>query len=425
MDLQSVIAEQREELEEMEARGRLIPREPLEAAQGILEHPNILAIIGVRRCGKSTFSYLAARERSFGYINFDDERLMAIGSEDLNDLLQAIYTLHGDVEYIVLDEPQQVDGWELFANRLRRSKKVIVTGSSADLLSGELATRLTGRHVTLEMFPFSFREYMAYHSSDKELDDPVTTREKARVLQHLESYLKEGGFPEVQLLGRRMLNQTYEDILTKDIVVRYDVRKRRELREVSRYLMSHPASEVSYRKLANTFGIQQASTISNWVSYLENAFLLFEVARFSYKLKDQARAPRKVYAIDPGLARAVGFTFSENRGALMENTVFLELRRRGGLDGVEIFYWKDQDQREVDFVVKRGDEIEQLIQVTYATNEGDIRDRELDNLAQGSRDLRCQDLLLITWDVEGVTEHEGRRIRLTPLWSWLFSPDTA
>ena len=236
MDFSQIIKEQREELEEIEQRERIIGREGLEKTKEFLKYPNILAVMGVRRCGKSIFSYLLAKRNKFGYINFDDERLSGIKPQDLNRILQSFYELYGDVDYIILDELQNVKKWELFANRLRRTKRVIITGSNSKLLSGELATHLTGRYIDFTLFPFSFNEFLDWKGIKRA--KVYTTKEKAEILKFLKRYLEVGGFPEVDKFGRAILPRIYADIVTKDILLRHKIRKEEEIKNLARYLIN-------------------------------------------------------------------------------------------------------------------------------------------------------------------------------------------
>lgn len=418
MDFSQIIKEQREELEEVEQRERIIGRDGLEKTAAFLKHPNILAVMGVRRCGKSIFSYLLARRNRFGYINFDDERLGGLKSHDLNRILQAFYELYGDVDYIILDELQNVKKWELFANRLRRTKRVIITGSNSKLLSGELATHLTGRYIDFTLFPFSFNEFLDWKGIKKA--KVYTTKEKAEILKFLKRYLEVGGFPEVGKFGRAILPRIYKDIVTKDILLRHKIRKEEEIKNLTRYLINNFSAEISYSKLCKIIGIKHVSTVSKWVSYLEDSFLILKLDRFAFKLKQQFLAPKKVYCVDTGIINTIGFGFSENIGRLMENTIAIELQRRKFLDiPFETYYWKDYQQREVDFVVKQGTRVEQLIQVTYATDKEEIKDREIKALIKASSELDCKNLLVISWDYEAEEKIRGKRIKFTPLWKWL------
>src|SRR3989344_278404 len=413
MELRSIIKEQREELVEIEQKEHIIPREALTTAKKSLVHPNILAILGIRRCGKSLFSYLLVKGNSFGYINFDDERLAGITSDDLNNVLEAFYSLYGDIEYIILDEIQNVPHWELFVTRLRRTKKVIITGSNSTLLSGELATYLTGRHLDTTLFPFSFKEFLQF----KEYQEHTiyTTKEKAAVMNHLQEYLTVGGFPEVHKFGHSILARIYDDILTKDIIIHYNITKKEALKKLAKYLTTNASGEITYSMLARILNIKHVSTISNWVSYLENAFLFFTLERFSFKLKQQFIAPRKVYCVDQGIINSIGFKFSEDKGKAIENLVAVALQRRKIQEGFEVFYWKDHLQHEVDVVIKKGRKIEQLIQVSYINKKEDIRARESRSLINAGKSLRCKNLLVITWDYEA----EENTIHFIPLWKWL------
>jgi len=416
MDFGTIVKEQREELERIEKEEKLIQRENIGEAEKLLKFPNILAVLGIRRCGKSIFSYLLAKKRSFGYINFDDERLLGVKTEDLNDILSSFFKLYGDVEFVVLDEIQNIKGWELFANRLRRTKKVILTGSNSNLLSGELATHLTGRHSNIILFPLSFKEFIRLKGFKE--SKVYTTGEKAHLLKLLEEYLQNGGFPEIQKFGNRIISQIYEDVLTKDILLRHKIKKIEELRKLAKYLITNAGEEFSYTKAAKILSIKHVSTVSKWTGYLEEAFLVFKLERFDFKLKQQFLAPKKIYCTDTGLINAVGFKFSEDKGRLIENTIGIELKRRVS-GNQEIYYWKDYQQNEVDFILKEGKRIEQLIQASYAKSKEDIRERETNALIKASKALKCKNLLIITWSYEGTDKIKKHRISFIPLWKWL------
>ncbi|MBS3088830.1 ATP-binding protein [Candidatus Pacearchaeota archaeon] len=418
MDIKSIIKEQREELEKIEKEERIIARERLKEAKTYLAHPNILVITGIRRCGKSIFSYLLEKESKFAYINFDDERLSELKGEDLNKVLESFYELYGDVDYIILDEIQNIPKWELFANRLRRTKKVILTGSNSNLLSGELATHLTGRYIDIKLFPFSFKEFLSYKGVD--ISNAYTTREKARIFNYLNEYLVNGGIPESYKFGKSIITRIYENILTKDIILRYKIKKIEDIKKLAKYLITNSSEEITYSKLSKLLGVKHVSTISNWVSYLENSFLIFKIGRFDFKLKQQFIAPKKVYCIDPGIVDSIGFKFSENKGKIIENVVAIELQRRKELeDNLEVYYWKDYQQNEVDFVVKNRNKIRELIQVTFANSKEEIKERELKSLIKASRELKCVDLKIITWDYEVESKFGGNKVKFIPLWKWL------
>lgn len=419
MDFDTIVKEQREELERIEAAENIIPRENSAVAERALRFPNILAVLGIRRSGKSIFSYLLSKGKNFGYVNFDDERLRGAKTSDLNELLKTFYKLYGDVEIVVLDEVQNVDGWELFANRLRRTKKVILTGSNSNLLSGELSTHLTGRHADVTLYPFSFREFLKIKKFRESA--AYTTMEKAELLKLLEEYLQVGGFPEVQKFGKQVISAIYDDVLTKDVILRHKIKKLEEIRKLAKYLVSNASQEFSYSKMARTLGVKHVSTISNWANYMEEAFLVFRLERFDYKLKQQFLAKKKIYCIDPGIINAIGFKFSENRGRLMENAVAIELKRRAAAreNQQEIYYWKDYSQNEVDFAVKEGGKIQLLIQASYAGSKEEVKEREIIALRKASKSLKCKNLLVITWDCEAEERTKDAKIKYVPLWKWL------
>jgi len=420
MNFKEIIKEQKRELEDIGKKERIIGREFLAMVKKFLKYPNILVITGVRRCGKSIFSYLLTKEKRFGYVNFDDERLLETKTEDLNRILQAFYELYGDIEYVILYEVQNIEKWELFANRLRRTKKVIITGSNSKLLTGELATHLTGRYIDITLFPFSFREFLDLNRVKKQ--EVYTTREKAEILKLLSVYLKTGGFPEVNKFGEAILSRIYDNIISKDIILRYKIKKTEEIRKLAKYFVTNFCQEVSYSKLAKILGVKSVSTLSKWVSYLENSFLIFKLERFDFKLKQQFIAPKKICCVDNGIVNMIAFKFSENIGKFMENAVGIELERKKSLDPlIEIYYWKDHQQNEVDFVVKCGEEVARLIQVTYATSRDEIKEREIKRLLKASKELKCNNLLVITQDFEDEEKIKGKRIKFIPLWKWLLS----
>ncbi len=415
--LRLVIVDQRVNVEERLKSKKIIPRDAGKRFK--LKHPTAFVILGVRRSGKSTLSEQLFSGHKFGYVNFDDERLLGASKEDLNTILQIFYELYGsDVQNIILDEIQLVPGWEPFVSRLRDTKKVIVTGSSSKLLSGELSTRLTGRHVDLLLFPFSFHEFTVYKGWS--MPKALSTANRAEVISLMEEYMRGGGFPERFTQDRQIIRNIYNDLITKDVVIRHRIKHIDELRQVARFLVSNSAKEFTYSSLRSITRVKNQITLTNWVRYLEEAYLLFKVERFSYKLKQTIIAPKKAYCVDNGLIREIGLEPTENKGGLMENIVAIELIKRSlNENAFELFYWKDHSGREVDFVIRKGRTVDQLVQVTYASSLAAVNSRELDALAAASRDLRCDNLLVVTWDFEGSAGLDGKKVSLVPLWKWL------
>ena len=379
-------------------------------------------MLGIRRCGKSILSWQILNERRvLPCINFDDERLIEFSTKDFDKLLEVFYEIYGDFEYIILDEPHNIKGWELFVNRLRRTKKIIITGSNSKMISGELATHLTGRYIDFVLYPFSFQEFLTFKNISFQEQDYYSTKNIGLTKNYLEDYLKTGGFPESYSLGREMLIRIYSDILEKDVLRRFQLKKKSAFKEIAKYLISNISSEFSHNKLKNVFEIKDVHTLKNWFSFLKDAYLIFILERFSFKLKEQAIAPRKVYCIDTGLVHAISYTFCENKGRIIENSVAVELLRKKNYwhKDWEIYYWKDHQQNEVDFVIKEGPKIKKLIQVCYSIDDLRTKGREIKGLIKASEDLKCDDLLIITWDSEGEENHSAKRITFVPLWKWL------
>ena len=415
--IRRIIEDQRSEIEGKMERERIIDREKKEELKPFIEHPNILVILGVRRCGKSVFSYLAFKGKKFGYINFEDERLSAFETSDFDNLLEAFYALYGkELDCFILDEIQNVEKWEKFAARLRVNNKIIVTGSNSKLLSSELATALTGRHIDYILFPFSFNEFLSYNDFEPNLD---LTRDIGRVKRLAEQYIQVGGFPEFYTFGESIIRSIYNDIIEKDIIRRFEIRKQAELRNMARYLITNSSKEVSYNKLKDILSLNIA-TVKEYTDYLSMPYLLFFIERFSFKLKEQMLAPRKVYCIDTGMVNAISFKFSKDFGRLMENCVAVQLiKNKLNTPDLDVFYWKDHQQREVDFVLKTGPKIEELIQVSYVSDKNEIEKREIKSLVKASEELKCKNLLIITWDYEDEIIVEDKKIRCIPLWRWL------
>lgn len=414
--IKSAIVDREEELQRKFEQEKIIVREHFPQIQAMLATDAALVITGVRRCGKSMLAVMLGENEKHAYVNFEDERL-AMSAEELNRVLEAVYSLKGEVDFLIFDEIQNVPGWERFVSRLISGKKIVLTGSNARLLSKELATLLTGRHIDVTLFPFSFREFLTLNGVRANL---YATKDTVRVKKYLGEYLEKGGFPLTYKLGKISLLELYKDILERDIIQRYHIKYGKAFKDIARYLVTHISSELSYTQLKNTFMVKSVHTVKNYLSYLQNAYLVFLLERFSFKLKEQALAPKKAYCIDTGLANAVGFTFAQNRGKLMENAVAIELWRTMSFNrSGELYYWKDHQQREVDFVVKEGKGVKQLVQVCHDLSDLKTKAREVKALLKASEELRCDNLLVITHDLAQEERHGKKVITYVPLWRWL------
>ncbi|ASJ13284.1 ATP-binding protein [Thermococcus thioreducens] len=414
-ELKRILADQWETMSEKLERENIVERELREK---ILKNfgPTAHIITGPRRSGKSVLSAtLPGRPL---YVNFEDPTMAGFTIRDYKKLLQAGYELFGDFDYIVLDEVQEVEGWERMVSALRESYPTVVTGSNARLLSREFSTYLTGRYLSYTLLPFSFGEFLAYKGVELEVE---TTKDEARIKRALLEYIERGGFPEALRFGREYLVNLYSDIITRDVIVRYGVRNVRELKEVAFYLFSNFSGRFTYRKVKNVLGIGNVETVKNYVEYLESAYLLFELPKFSFKPKEVLRGYKKVYAVDTGMLNAVVPKVSENIGRLMENAVFLELLRlkHYGRPELELYYYRDT-KGEVDFVARENGSVE-LIQVTYASDEGEIAKRELENLFRVMELFDVKTGTLVTWDYSGEIRRDELKVKAVPLWRWLLN----
>lgn len=386
--------------------------------------PLAQVVIGVRRSGKSTLCHKVLLEHNvkYGYANFDDDRLANLQTEDLNTVLSCIYQIYGtDIEYIFLDEVQDVDGWHLFVNRLLRTNlHVVVTGSNAKLLSGELATHLTGRYNEIHLFPFSFREYCEYHNIDT---NGVTTKTEATTKRAFMEYITMGGFPELQNIRnkRGYVQSLLEAIVTKDIRLRFKIRNVDVLRKTSNHLINNVCQEVNYGSIAELLGTTD-QTVKKYVDYLRQAFLIQLLNKHSFKSKERIRNA-KAYIVDPGLQNNRENSFAaENVGWRLENVVYTELLRRCSNDFLDIYYYKASPRsKEVDFVVCNQDKAVELIQVAYDIDNEKTFNRETSSLVKASTALRCDNLTLIAFTQTRDEKIDGKRIKILSAVDWLLN----
>ncbi|WP_420267201.1 ATP-binding protein [Candidatus Magnetominusculus dajiuhuensis] len=397
-------------------RATYVQREGIHNARQNMKNDLIKVIIGPRRAGKSVFGIQILDGLDFAYLNFDDERLLGIS--DYDDLLKGIRQVYGETKTILFDEIQNLNKWELFLNRLhRKGFNLIVTGSNSRLLSRELSTHLTGRFVQFQILPFSFNEFLSARSFS--IDEMVGLKERqGTVLNLLSEYLEKGGYPEVLLKNidpKTYIATLFESILFKDIVKRYNVRFAKKLYDLGLYLVTNHSNEFSYTSLKNALDFKSVHTVENYTEYLTEAFLIFYLERFSNKVKEQIKSPKKVYTYDTGIINAVKFKTAPDTGRLIENAVAIDLLRRGR----EFYSYKTKDGKEIDFAVKEGLNIIQLIQVCYDMGKLTTKKRELSALTKAAQETSCDNLLVITWDYENRESHERADIIYMPLWKWL------
>lgn len=414
-----VLAEQKEYTDGYQPDGWVTRRE-----EQLFELDSTLAqvVIGVRRSGKSTLCHKVLLEHNvkYGYANFDDDRLANLQVEDLNTVLSCIYQIYGtDIKYIFLDEIQDVDGWHLFVNRLLRTNlHVIVTGSNAKLLSGELATHLTGRYNEIRLFPFSFREYCDFHHIET---NGLTTKIEAGIKRAFMEYVTDGGFPELQNIRnkRGYVQSLLEAIVSKDIQQRFRIRNVDTLRKIANHLINNVCQEINYGNIAETMGVTD-QTVKKYVDFLRQAFLVQILNKHSFKSKERIRNA-KAYIVDPGLQNNRDNSFAaENIGWRLENVIYIELLRRCTNDFLDIYYYKESPRsKEVDFVVCNQDKAVELIQVAYDIDNQKTFYRETSSLVKASAKLHCDNLTLIAFTQTRDEEIDGKCIKILSATDWL------
>ncbi|MCH5301596.1 MAG: ATP-binding protein [Prevotella sp.] len=417
-ELVPIVEELREEFLEEKFTG-LCTRE--EERQIDLKSKLAQVVIGVRRSGKSTLCRKVLRESGVkaAYVNFDDERLEGLRREDLNTVLEALYMVYGEFDYLLLDEVQNVEGWPLFVNRLlRQNIHLVVTGSNAKLLSNELMTHLTGRHHKIKLYPFSFAEYAAYQGTDTA---SLTTKAQALAKNCLNNYLLQGGLPELltESNSQDYVMGLMDAIIRRDITRRFNVRYPEVLQRLATYLIDNFAQEYNATTLAKMFGVSD-HTIDTYCGYLQEAFLLLSAHKFSYKSHDRMRG-EKLYVVDTAFISNRPNVFStQNMGWRLENVVFVELLHRAGRRYADVFYYRDRSF-EVDFLVAKGGVVEGLYQVCYDMTTEKTRKREINGLLQGARKFNCQSLTIITFSQSEVVSADGLTVQIIPAIKWLVS----
>lgn len=415
-ELLPIVAELREEFLQETFEG-ICTRE--QESQIDLQSKLAQVVIGVRRSGKSTLCRKVLHDAGVkaAYVNFDDERLENIRREDLNNLLEALYIVYGDFNYLFLDEIQNVDGWPLFVNRLlRQNIRLLVTGSNAKLLSNELTTHLTGRHHKITLYPFSFKEYALYKQIS--LTSP-TTKAQANLKVALNDYLIQGGFPELLIENNKhdYVMGLLDAIIKRDITKRFKVRYPEVLQRLATYMMDNFAQEYNASTLSGLFGVTD-HTIDTYCHYLQEAFLLHSAHKFSYKSRERMHG-EKLYVIDPAFLSFRSNTFNtQNMGWRLENAVFIELLHRASQTYSDVFYYRER-AFEVDFLVAKSGVVESIYQVCYDLTEEKTRKREITSLLQGARKFSCRDLTIITFSQEEKLDIDGYLIKVIPATKWL------
>ncbi|MBQ4442299.1 MAG: ATP-binding protein [Bacteroidales bacterium] len=414
--LEFILTDQQEELEE-KAQDELCQRKEIVLIDTKSSQAQV--VIGVRRSGKSTLCYQALRDAGvkYAYADFDDERLYGLAAMQLNDVLEVLYKIYGDFNYLFLDEIQNVEGWLLFVNRMLRKKMhVVITGSNAKLLSGELATHLSGRNKEISLYPFSFKEFCTMKQVDTER---MTTKAEAFRRAAFDEYMKQGGFPELFSVEdkKAYVNTLVDNILKRDIEQRYKISYKAAFENMAHHLLNVSPTMVVSTDLANTFHIKSEHTAKNYVGYLKQAYLLIGVRKYSPKSKVRA-VQEKVYAVDVAMMDQRENAFAgENLGHRLETVVLIHLFRKCKMEDMDVYYLNDR-YGECDFVICKGNTVVQAIQVSYDISSEKTRKREINGLLLAAKQTKCTDLLLLTDHESEMVEEGGHQIKIQPVYNW-------
>ena len=416
--IEQVLTEQRQELRALQDVDFCSRREEDEID---LDSRLAQVVIGVRRSGKSTLCYNALKSKNvnFAYVNFDDERFEDMQTSDLNTVLEVLYKIYGDFKYLFLDEIQNIEGWHLFVNRLLRTRMhIIVTGSNAKLLSGELATHLTGRNNQIELFPFSFADWCYCKGVDVK---SLTTRAEAARRAAFDEYLRQGGFPELlwEKHSNRYVGKLVNAILKRDIEQRHKIKYTEAFERLTNHLMNVAPVTVVASSLARIVDLKSNHTVDNYVGFLKEAYLMLGLKKFSVKSSQRVRA-EKVYPIDVALMDGRQNAFAaENLGWRLETIVYVELLRRNRPIDRDIYYFANASGYEADFVVCCGNRVEEIYQVSYDISNEKTRLRELRGLLAASAETHCDNLYLITDFQREDVSLKGKQIHIVPAYEWL------
>lgn len=411
--MKTIIQNQRKERDELMSRTYLTRRSNQDA-DVLLSSRLIKLITGPRRVGKSTQALLMLRDKNFAYLNFDSQSLLEAWEANL--VMRMLDDVYPGYEYLLLDEVQNLDAWDLWVSELfRMGKNLVITGSNARMLSSEMATVLTGKYLQVEMLPFSLDEFFDWNKLDLRVLQPEQKME-ATVLA--DDYLRNGGYPEVvasRQLTRSYLDTLFDSIIWKDVARRHNVRNITDLNNLAIYLLSNFCNPVSANDLAVELGFSSVNTTKKYMDYLHEPYLFYYLSRYNNKLKLMTKAPRKVYVVDNGFVTSKAFSLSDNLGRLLENQVFVELIRRGYDVDKTIFYYRSRNGKEVDFVLRKGTHIDKLVQVCYDMSSPKTEKREVDSIVECANELKCNNLFIVTNDDKRIIEKDGYTINVVPI----------
>lgn len=410
--MNTIIQNQRKERDELLARHYLMRKSNTDV-KTLFDNPMIKLITGPRRVGKSTYALLMLQGKSFAYLNFDDNLLLSAWDEEL--VMRTLDEVYPNYEFLLLDEVQNLKDWDVWVSKLyRRGKNLVITGSNAKMLSGEMATVLTGRYLQVEMLPFSLTETIEWKGANI---NSISNAKQAEAVAIADDYLRNGGYPEtidMRSITRNYLSTLFDSIIWKDVAMRHNIRNITDLNNIALYLLSNFCNPLSANDIAKELSMTSVTTTRKFMDYLHEPYLFYYLPRFNNKLKLMKKAASKVYVIDNGFVAAKAFNLSENLGRLLENEVFVELLRQGYQVETSLFYYRSRNDREVDFVTRQGTHINQLIQVCYDMTSPKTEKREVSSLIECAGELKCNNLLIITNNEEREIHTDGYNIKVIP-----------
>lgn len=383
-----------------------------------LQTSEILIISGIRRCGKSVLmQQIRDRlvEKDF-FFNFDDERLANFKLDDFQKLQECFVELFGEQHTYYFDEIQNIEGWERFVRRLYNAgNKIVITGSNARMLSRELGTHLTGRYIQVEIYPFSFQEYLAMNEIPVNAKTLYTTTGRATMVKSFVKYMECGGFPKFLQDGSvSYLTSLYESIVYRDILTRNGLTNEKEMQELMFYLASNATKRVTYSSLGKVVGIQHPDTIKNYLEYIQQTYLISQLFRYDPSVKKQMMSPKKIYFVDNAIIKRIGFNATENNGVFLENLVFIELKRRGW----DVYYYADK--KECDFIVRKGLHISDAYQVTLKMDSPQTREREIAGVREAMQAYSLSKGYILTFEgKETINFDDGTIVEVVPVWEWI------
>ena len=404
---------------------KIVEREEMGDLIKYLGYKHAIAVSGIRRSGKTYLLFQLIKKllnegKDVAYINFEDPRFDE-NVEQLNTIY-ASFLEHKRTKgkiYFFFDEIQNIKKWEKWISSMyEKDIKFIVSGSNASLLASEFSKSLSGRHKLIEIYPIDFKQCL-YFKNKSLLDKSKwnITEKMAGIKKLLNEYLHYGGFPEVLFENKKdVLKDYFEDIIARDIMARHNIKFKQSLKELAFILLTNISSLHSLYSLNKTIKARSINTIKDYLMFLEDTYLIIKIPFFSFSLKKQISNSFKVYSVDPGLRNAVSFRFSQDMGKLYENAVAVKLVK--DFNKENIYYWKNYLHEEVDFVVKEGNKIKELIQVSYEINDK-TRKREINSLLKAGKELKCNNLLVINEDYEAEEKIDNKKIKFIPLWKWL------